>query len=136
MNTAAGDEKSKLKELQRSHQQQADMGYESKRCDKAKAKAKASWTGKRRIQGEKDPCSRDAVDIITFDFEQNLPTPNLHHNDMFYARQLWVYNFGIHDCVSDQGHMLMWGEHVAKRGSSEVVSCLQTFLQEYRTGAR
>ena len=114
MNTATGDEKRELEEQQRRHQQQADMGYESKRRDKAKVNA--SWAGKRRIQGENGPCSRDAVDMVTFDFEQNLPTPNLHHNDMFYAPQLWVYNFGIHDCVSDQGHMLMWGETCGKTG--------------------
>ena len=48
--------------------------------------------------------------MITYDFQQNLETPNLQHNDMFYKRQLWTYNFGIHDCVSNQGYMFMWDE--------------------------
>ena len=74
--------------------------------------------------------------MISFDFQQNLPTPNLHHNDVFYAHQLWTYNFGIHDCVAEKGYMFMWDETVAKRGSSEVTSCLKHFFQAYRTGAR
>ena len=80
--------------------------------------------------------SKDAVDMITFDFQQNLLTHNLQHNDMFYKRQLWTYNFGIHDCVADQGYMFMWDETKAKRGSGEVAPCLYRFLTEFNTGAR
>ena len=78
--------------------------------------------------------SIDAVDMITFDFEQNLPIPNLHNSDVFYARQMWEYNFRVHDCVAD--YMYMWDEATAKRGSSETASCLKKFLTEYSTGAR
>ena len=63
--------------------------------------------------------------MITFDLQQNLPTPNLNHNDIFYLRQLWTYNFGIHDCVTEQGYMFMWHEALAKRGASEISSCLK-----------
>ena len=39
-------------------------------------------------------CSKDAVDMVSFDFMQNLPTPNLTHNDVLkYKRQLWIYIF-------------------------------------------
>ena len=41
--------------------------------------------------------------MITFDFQQNLPTPNLHHSEVFYMRQMWMYNMGIHDFVGHQG---------------------------------
>ena len=80
---------------------------------------KESWAG--RPHPVVDRCfgglrSIDAVDMITFDFEQNLPIPNLHHNDVFYARQMWEYNFGVHDCVAD--YTYMWDEATAKRGSS------------------
>ena len=78
---------------------------------------------------------KDVIHVISFDFQQNLPTLTLHHNDEFYARQLWTYNFGIHDCVSGHGYMYMWNEMIAKRGSSEVASCLQHFLLTYQTGA-
>ena len=35
--------------------------------------------------------------------------------DIFYVRQMWVYNMGIHDCINDQGHMFLFGEDIAKR---------------------
>ena len=35
--------------------------------------------------------------------------------DIFYMRQMWVYNMGIHDCINDKGHMFMFGEDIAKR---------------------
>ena len=73
--------------------------------------------------------TKDAIVMITFDFQQNLPTPHLHHNDMFYLRQIWTYNFGILDCVSDQGYMYLWDETMAKRGSSEVASCVLQVLR-------
>ena len=116
------------------HQDQADKGYQTMRGD-SKA-AVASWSNRSRSLGSAAYSSVDAVDMISFDFQQNLGTPNLHHNDMFYARQLWTYNFGIHDCVAGKGYMYMWDETVAKRGSSEVASCLKHFFQAYRTGAR
>ena len=135
---SSGEEKEKLINTRNEHQDVAQAGYDCKRKDKATAKQ--SWSGKRRILGAQNkPLSEDCVDMVTFDFEQNLPTPNLHHSDhsdVFYIRQLWVYNFGINDCVAKQGNMMMWGENVAKHGSSEVTSCLQTFFKEFRSGAR
>ena len=68
-------------------------------------------------------------------FEQNLPVPTLTHSDVFYSRQLWVYNFGIHDCVSKRGCMYMWSELTAKRGSSEVASCLLKCFSSLKTRA-
>ena len=34
--------------------------------------------------------------LITFDMMQKLPVPTFTHNSMFYLRQMWVYNLGIH----------------------------------------
>ena len=116
------------------HQDQGDKGYQSMRGDTLAAVA--SWSNICRPVGSAAHNSVDAVDMISFDFQQNLGTPNLQHNDMFYARQLGTYNFGIHDCVAEKGYMYMWDETVAKRGSSEVASCLKHFFHTYRTGAR
>ena len=66
--------------------------------------------------------------LITFDLMQNLSVPTLTHNSMFYLRQLWEYNFGIHDCVTDTATMYMWSELVAKRGADEIASCLLEYI--------
>ena len=52
--------------------------------------------------------------------------------DVFYMREMWVYNMGIHDCINDQGHMFMFGEDIAKRDLSAGSSCLQTYFKENR----
>ncbi|XP_050518265.1 uncharacterized protein LOC126892670 [Diabrotica virgifera virgifera] len=68
------------------------------------------------------------TDIISFDLQQTLPTPSLTVGVAFYLRKAWTYNLGIHDCVSGQGHMFMWTESVAKRGSSEIASVLLKYI--------
>ena len=134
--SSEGAEKEKLEKELEEHHKLAESAFTMRKDDKARAVR--SWVGKPRPVGSSGVkhCSKDAVDMITYDFQQNLETPNLQHNDMFYKRQLWTYNFGIHDCVSNQGYMFMWDETTAKRGSVEVANCLYNFLTEFNTGAR
>ena len=134
---AEADEENKLRlklELEK-HQRKAEKGYATLPEDREKAQK--SWNHKNRLPNTSSPCfSVDATDMYTFDFEQNLPLPTLTHSDGFYARQLWVYNFGVHDCVDNTGIKNMWDESTAKRGSCEVVSCLQSLLEDRQTGAQ
>ncbi|CAH1984379.1 unnamed protein product [Acanthoscelides obtectus] len=69
--------------------------------------------------------------VITFDLQQALPVPNLTVGPAFYLRKAWVYNLGIHDCVTGQGYMYMWPENVAKRGSDEIASILYKHFREH-----
>ena len=62
--------------------------------------------------------------MFTFDLQQSLPTPKLSTNVVFYKRQLWTYNFGIHECASEKGYMYVWPECNGSRGSQEIASCL------------
>jgi len=96
------DEMNRLLEECREHQEKGGNGCESKRRDKQRTQQ--SWKGKTRTLGE-NSTSKDVIDMTTFDFQQNLPPPHLHHNDIFHLRQLWTYNFGIHDCINEQGYM-------------------------------
>lgn len=50
-----------------------------------------------RLDSEKSKGDADSL-VLTFDLQQSLPVPTLTHGAMLYMRQLWVYNFGIHDC--------------------------------------
>ena len=124
IDAAHGPEKDMLQKEQDDHQAKAKAGYTRKREEKQVAKE--SWRGMRRLGSHHSFCSKDSVDMITYDFQQNLPTLNLHHSEVFYMRQLWVYNFGIHDCISDVRYMCMFGEHTAKRDANAVASCAST----------
>ena len=73
--------------------------------------------------------------MITFDLQQNLPVPTLTHSSMFYLPQLWVYNFGIHDCGTGSATMCIWNETIAGRGANEIISCLLQFLRQLRSKA-
>lgn len=66
--------------------------------------------------------------VISFDLQQAMPLPKLTTGPAFYSRKVWMYNLGIHDCTAGKGHMFLWTEDTAKRGSDEVASILLKFL--------
>ena len=83
------------------HQDKADKGYQNMRGDKNVAVD--SWSSYTCSLCTAAYCSKDTVDMVSFDFMQNLPTPNLTHNDVLkYKRQLWIYAFGIHDMAQSR----------------------------------
>ncbi|CAH1108437.1 unnamed protein product [Psylliodes chrysocephalus] len=73
-----------------------------------------------------------SADVLTFNLQQALPTPNLTAGPAFYLRKLWKYNFGIHDCVNNKGYMYMWSENIAKRGSDEICSMLLKHFKNHQ----
>ena len=93
------------------HQERASQGYCSLRLDSEASKGS------------------DGHMVFTFDLMQNLPVPTLTHGSMFYLRQLWVYNFGIHNSTAGTASMYIWNEYIAGRGADEICSCLRLFLQ-------
>ena len=79
--------------------------------------------------------STSDIEMLTFDLEQALATPLLTTNVVFYKRQLWTYNLGIHDCKTGKGCMHMWQEGIASRGSHEIGSCLLLHLRNMQSRA-
>ena len=67
--------------------------------------------------------------LIIFDLMQNLPVPTLTHDSTFYLRQLWVYNFGIHNATSNSASMYMWNETITSKRADEICSCLQKYIE-------
>lgn len=65
---------------------------------------------------------------FTFYLQKTLPTPYLTCSKVYYLRQLWTYNFGVHNLASGTGTMFMWSENEASRGSQEILSCLYRFI--------
>ena len=97
------------------HQLKASHGYEALRDDTEKAKSDTDLL------------------VITFDLQQNLHVPTLTHSSMFYLHQVWVYNFGIHDCGTGSATMCIWNGTIAGRGAHEIISCLLHYLHQLRS---
>ena len=67
---------------------------------------------------------------IVFDLQKTMPTPHLNTNKVFYMRQLWTYNLGIHNLGTGKASMHMWDETIASRGSLEIASCLINYCKQ------
>ncbi|CAG9773256.1 unnamed protein product [Ceutorhynchus assimilis] len=72
-----------------------------------------------------------SVETICFDYQQNLPLPVLTTGDIFYARQIWVYNQMFHSCSNNQSVSYMFDEMTAKKGCIESISFLMHFIEKY-----
>ena len=109
IDNADEQERVKLQTELATHHENAAKGYESLRSD-----------------------SKNTTNsiVLSFDLQQNLPVPTLTHGSMFYFRQLWVYNFGIHNCGNGSATMCLWNECIAGRGSGEIASCVLEYFSQ------
>lgn len=75
--------------------------------------------------------NEDDVCALAMDLQQTLMTPRLHTNVAYYKRKLWTYNLGIHNLKNGRPYFYVWNEGMAKRGSSDIGSCLMHFLDKF-----
>lgn len=69
------------------------------------------------------------IDVLSFDFEQNMPLPHIPCGDVFYKRQLWCFNFCIYSGKTRHSHFFMYDESLAKKRQTEVISFLHYYFQ-------
>lgn len=78
-------------------------------------------------------CRDPSVLAFTFDMQKTQPLPSLQTSVVFYKRQLWIYNTGIHDVHNQQGYMMLWTENEGKKGTNEVCSSIFKYLKMINT---
>jgi hypothetical protein len=82
----------------------------------------------KKIQEVETKCKNDPnVYGIAFDFMQNLPLPHIPVQEIFYLRQLWLYEFCIYDLKTGKSVFYSYCEGVANKGPNEVC----TFVLDY-----
>lgn len=62
---------------------------------------------------------------------QNLPLPHIRTGDVFFARQLWMYVFGIHDIGRNKVCMNLYLKSEGKKGQCDVTSLLLKYFNEH-----
>ena len=68
---------------------------------------------------------------ITMDLQQTQGVPKLSNAKAYYKRKLNLQNFCVYDLQQDQAYMYTWEENTAKRGSVEIYSCLNKWLNDH-----
>ncbi|KAE8744950.1 hypothetical protein FOCC_FOCC008362 [Frankliniella occidentalis] len=96
------------------HVSEADFAYDCKKEDKLSA-----------INSDK------TISTIVFDLEQVLPCPYLTSGNVFYLRQLSVYNLTVFATETKEAFNFMWHEAIAGRGAEEIASCLLSYFNEF-----
>lgn len=75
--------------------------------------------------------NNEEMELLAFDFQQNIPLPHVTSGDVFYKRQLWEYNFCVFAASSRKSYFFMYDETIAKKGANDVVSFLHYFLEHF-----
>ncbi|KAF2888897.1 hypothetical protein ILUMI_17276 [Ignelater luminosus] len=72
--------------------------------------------------------SRDDVVGLCVDFMSNLPLPPV--KEIFYFHQLWVHTFGVYNLKTDNSHMYMYHDGIARQSPDEVGSLLRDYIEK------
>ena len=73
------------------------------------------------------------IQCFTFDLQKVLQTPFGETGELYYYSKFAVYNFTCFDVARKQGDCFVWDETIAKRGASEVSSCMHKLVEEHCT---
>ncbi|XP_063226904.1 uncharacterized protein LOC134533326 [Bacillus rossius redtenbacheri] len=108
-------------------------GKEKKEIQDAHNNHKDIWMNAHlQLRKDTEEAQQDiSSECLTFDLEKTLPLPRIPANNIFYKRQLWVYNAGVHSCKTGTGYCYVWVENQAGRGAQEIGSCLIKHIQNH-----
>ncbi|KAJ8685237.1 hypothetical protein QAD02_021030 [Eretmocerus hayati] len=67
--------------------------------------------------------------MACYDFQKILSTPKSESSSLYYKRKLNVYHFTIYSVGEHQGYCFVWSEYDAKKGSTEVATCVLHFIE-------
>ncbi|KAE9534103.1 hypothetical protein AGLY_008839 [Aphis glycines] len=70
------------------------------------------------------------LEVLEFDYQQNLPLPHIPCGDVFYKRQLWVYNLCITSGRSGKSYFFLYDEATGRKGQNEVISFLYHYFSK------
>jgi len=91
------------------------------------SKAEVFYTElKEKTIESKDPNNK--CEVLSFDFQQNMPLPQIPSGDVYYKRQLWVYNFCIHSGKTGKSYFYMYDEATGRKGQNEVINFINHFF--------
>lgn len=73
--------------------------------------------------------SRKDYHTATFDLQSVLHTPCSNVSQVYYNRKLNCYNSSFYSLADGRGTCFMWNETEGKRGSSEIGTCILTYVR-------
>ena len=87
---------------------------------------------KRAREELKSATANESLNVLafTFDMQKIQPIPFIQTSTVYYKRQLSIYNLGINTLWNKQGHMMLWSENEAGKGTNEVCSSIYKFLRD------
>ena len=103
----------KMEDQKKLHLAKADTFYKRKKAARLESKA--------------DP----TISAVCFDFQKNLPMPNISSQDVYYSRQLSFYSFNIHVLDNDKVYIYSYDETVGNKGADDVCSMLKHFIENF-----
>ncbi|KAL4132331.1 hypothetical protein QTP88_009502 [Uroleucon formosanum] len=74
---------------------------------------------------------QDNILGITIDYMQNLPLPHIPVQEVFYMRQLWIYEFCVHNLKTEKAVFYSYQEGEAYKGPNEVCTFLKMYIDKY-----
>jgi hypothetical protein len=74
---------------------------------------------------------KENVMVVTFLYIQNLPVPYIHVQEVFYDRQVWIHEFGMHVMERKKVFFHSYYEGQAVKGSNKVLTFLLDFTEKY-----